>query len=396
MYPLKRICHEERAGRASPHAPALAGDAVESGGDRGADAGTQRSMSRTSETDTDTRTGRSTHGAGTHAGPAAWTAPEPPRQPRVLAAVLNYNGRAHLETLLPTLVAQDYPGLTSMVVDNASTDDSVAWTESAFPQVRVLRSPENRGYAVLNLAFDEAARLGAEYVLLLTNDLRLDPRCVSHAVQAAEADPRIGLVGFEMLGASRWVDPAALDEASARWSGLEVRDRAGEWIEGAAMLVRLRVVELVGAIDPAYFAYADEDDFQHRVRAAGFRLVGVNTPVWHNAGRNVLAAATRWGAYLQMRNLIRHRAKNYGLWMGLKTAAWVAVNACKPRDTADRQMPFEVRLRPYRPAANAPIVAQAIGWNLLHLPQTLAARHGTLRRIRAARAEVAALSRRAG
>lgn len=330
-----------------------------------------------------------THGAE-HAGPP------PARQPRVIAAVLNYNGRAHLETLLPTLVAQDYPALTVMVVDNASTDDSVAWTESAYPGVQVVRSPENRGYAVLNLAFDEAARTGAEYVLLLTNDLKLDPRCVSHAVQAAEADPRVGIVGFHMLGALEWVDPSALDEASAAYGGLEVRERTGEWIEGAAMLVRRRVVDLVGGIDPTYFAYADEDDFQHRVREGGFRMVGINTPLWHNAGRNVLASATRWGAYLQMRNLIRHRAKNHGLWMGFKTAAWVAVNACKPRDTADRRMPFEVRLRPYRPAANAPIVAQAIGWNLLHLPQTLAARRGALRRIRAARAELAALARRAG
>lgn len=306
--------------------------------------------------------------------------------PRVLAAVLNYNGRDHLASLLPTLVAQDYPALTTMVVDNASTDASAAWTEEAFPQVRVLRSPRNLGYSVLNAAFDEAAAAGAEYVLLLTNDLRLDPRCVTHAVQAAEADPRIGIVGFRMLGAQRWVEPSLLDEASAAWRELAVED--GDWIEGAAMLVRRRAVDLLGPIDPAYFAYADEDDFQHRLLAAGFRLVRINTPVWHNSGRNVLGAASRRGAYLQMRNLIRHRSKNFGWWMGLKTAAWVAVNALKPRDTSDRESQFEVRLRPYGPAANAPIVAQAIGWNLLRLPQTWAARREALRRIRTARAHL--------
>lgn len=307
-------------------------------------------------------------------------------RPRVLAAVLNYNGRDHLATLLPTLAAQDYPALDVMVVDNASTDDSVAWTEAAFPQMRVLRSPRNLGYSVLNAAFDEAAATGAAYVLLLTNDLKLDPRCVSHAVQAAEADPSIGVVGFTMLGALRWVEPSLLDEASAAWRELAVED--GDWIEGAAMLVRRGAVDLLGPIDPAYFAYADEDDFQHRLFAAGFRLVRVNTPVWHNAGRNVLAAASRRGAYLQMRNLIRHRSKNFGWWMGLKTAAWVAVNALKPRDTSDRASQFEVRLRPYGPAANAPIVAQAIGWNLLRLPQTWAARRDALRRIRRARAHL--------
>ncbi len=306
--------------------------------------------------------------------------------PRVLAAVLNYNGREHLESLLPTLVTQDYPALSVMVVDNASTDDSAAWTEAAFPQVRVLRSPRNLGYSVLNTAFDEAAATGAEYVLLLTNDLMLDPRCVSHAVQAAEADPRIGVVGFNMLGALRWVDPALLDEASAAWRELTVED--GDWIEGAAMLVRRRAVDLLGPIDPAYFAYADEDDFQHRLSAAGFRLVRINTPVWHNSGRNVLGGASRHGAYLQMRNLIRHRSKNFGWWLGIKTAAWVAVNALKPRDTTDRASPFEVRLRPYGPVANVPIVAQAIGWNLLRLPQTWAARRDALRRIRDARAHL--------
>jgi GT2 family glycosyltransferase len=306
--------------------------------------------------------------------------------PGVVAAVLNYNGRAHLEAILPTLLGQDYPALEVVVVDNASTDDSVEWSRGAFPQVRILPQARNRGYSVLNAAFDEAAGSGAEFVLLLTNDLMLDARCVSHAVEAALRDPRIGIVGFTMLGALRWVEPSALAEASARWEGLEVEESG--WIEGAAMLVRREIVELLGGIDPVYFAYADEDDFQHRVRAAGYRLVRINTPVWHNAGRNVLAGASAFGAYLQMRNLIRHHAKNQGLWRGVKTAAWVAVNACRPRDTSDREMPFEVRLRPFGPLTNSVIVARALAWNLLHLPQTMGARWRTQRRIRRARARL--------
>ena len=303
--------------------------------------------------------------------------------PRVLAAVLNFNGRGHLETLLPTLRAQDYPRLSLLVVDNASTDDSVAWLRARHPEVAVLARARNGGYAALNDAMDEARRQDAAFVFLMTNDLRLDPRCVAHAVQAMAGDARLGILGFEMLGAQRWAPPSALDEASAAWDGLRVEDR--EWVEGAAMFCRREMLDLLGGLDPVYFVYAEEDDLQHRARAAGYRVAGINTPVWHNAGRNVLAAAPAGSAYLQMRNLIRHRAKNHGIWMGLKTAAWVAVTACSPRGTVDRSVPFEARLRPFGPARNAPLVARAIGWNLLHLPQTLAARRRDGRRAAQAR-----------
>lgn len=308
---------------------------------------------------------------------------DPRRFPRVLAAVLNYNGRNHLESLLPTLVRQDYPNLEITVVDNASSDDSVPWLQRNFPSVGVIQLEENVGYSALNLALKHARQGGAEYVLLLTNDLRLDSRCVSHAVEAATADHSIGIIGFEMLGALRWVDPGALDEASANLKDTELQER--EWIEGAAMFCRQSMLDLLGGIDAKYFVYADEDDLQYRARAAGFRLVGLNTPVWHNAGRNVLATATRTSAYLQMRNLIRFRLKSYGYWMGLKTAAWVGMNACKPGRAPDRTMPFEVRLRPFGPLENLPIVLQAVSWNLLNLPETWAARRRDQRRINAAR-----------
>jgi GT2 family glycosyltransferase len=307
--------------------------------------------------------------------------------PPVLAGVLNFNGRAHLQGLLPTLAAQDYPRLAILVVDNASTDDSLPWLAEHFPRAAVRARTRNAGYAALNDAVDEARARGAEFVFLMTNDLRLDPRCVSHAVRAMRDDPRLGILGFHMLGALRWEPPEALDAASAAWREPRVEDR--DWVEGAAMFCRREMLDLLGGIDPVYFVYGEEDDLQHRARAAGYRVAAVNTPVWHNAGRNVLADAPAGSAYLQMRNLIRHRAKNHGIWMGFKTAAWVAVNACRPRDTADRAVPFQARLRPFGPARNAPLVARAIGWNLLHLPQTLAARRRDLGRAARARGRMA-------
>jgi hypothetical protein len=133
---------------------------------------------------------------------------------------------------------------------------------------------------------------------------------------------------------------SALDAVSARRDGL--------WVEGAAMFRRRETLYLMGGIDPVYFVYGERDP-QHRARWTGERVAGIDTPVWHDAGRNVLAVPAG-SAYLQMRNLIRYRAKNHGIWMGFKTAARVAVNACSPRGTVDGTMPFGARLRPSGPA----------------------------------------------
>ena len=298
-------------------------------------------------------------------------------------AILNYNGRTHLAYSVPSVLAQDYPSAAVVVVDNASTDGSVEWVRRTFPNVGVLSLPANVGYSALNVAVDGDER--AEFVLLMTNDIVLEPRALSHAVEVASAHSDVGIIGFEMLGAQRWVDPSALAEASARMDRPALRD--AEWIEGAAMLVRRRLLGDLGGIDAAYFAYCDEDDLQWRVRWAGYRCVKITTPVWHNAGRNALATVPRHSAYLQMRNYIRYRTKNWGAWEGIKAAAWIAYRACCPGIPVDRTSPYESRHRPFSPLRNAAIVAQAWAWNVLHARETLRARRETRARIRRVREE---------
>jgi GT2 family glycosyltransferase len=106
--------------------------------------------------------------------------------PRVAVLVVNRNGRSHLETCLPSLAALDYPAgqLEVVLVDNASTDDSIGWTRAAHPGVRVIRYDRNLGFAQ---AYNEAiARTDAEFVALLNNDTRVDPAWLAALVSAAD------------------------------------------------------------------------------------------------------------------------------------------------------------------------------------------------------------------
>lgn len=303
--------------------------------------------------------------------------------PRVVVAILNYNGRGHLEYSLPTVTGQAYPAFDVVVVDNASTDGSADWVRAHHPRVSVLTLERNVGYSALNAALELARSTAAELLVFMTNDVMLDARCLAHAVTVAARHPDVGIIGFDMLGAQSWVDPSALSEASARVSAPEVRD--AEWVEGAAMVFRRELVDALGGIDAAYFAYCDEDDLQWRVRFAGYRCVKITTPVWHNAGKNALADVPRRSAYLQMRNYVRYRTKNWGVWEGLKAAAWVAKRACSPGPPGDRRVPYEARYRPYAPWRNAPIVLEACAWNLVHVLDTLSARRTMLARVERAR-----------
>ncbi|MEZ5333538.1 MAG: glycosyltransferase [Thermoanaerobaculia bacterium] len=116
--------------------------------------------------------------------------------PRVAAVVLNYNGREVTLQTLASLFRLDYPALELVVVDNGSSDGSREAIAAAHPGLAQLRVEENRGIANgLDRGVVWALERGADYVLVLNNDIEVDPAMVDEMVRAAEADPTIGIVG---------------------------------------------------------------------------------------------------------------------------------------------------------------------------------------------------------
>jgi GT2 family glycosyltransferase len=109
-------------------------------------------------------------------------------RPDVSVIVVNHNGRKHLEHLLPTLEAQTLPAsaFEIILVDNGSTDDSLAWTARRHPRVRFVSLKENHGFAGANGEGIKAA-LG-EYVALVNNDCRVDPGWMEAFMARADAD----------------------------------------------------------------------------------------------------------------------------------------------------------------------------------------------------------------
>ena len=116
---------------------------------------------------------------------------------RVSVVIVNYNGRPHLPGLLASLRRQTYDDLEIILVDNGSSDGSVEYICSHFPEVKTVSLPENVG-------FSEANNVGAEvatgaYLCLVNNDMCADRNLLQELFKAIEESPTIGAVGPKIL-----------------------------------------------------------------------------------------------------------------------------------------------------------------------------------------------------
>lgn len=303
--------------------------------------------------------------------------------PLVCVIVLNYNGRRHLEYCLPSLLATDYPAARFLLVDNASQDGSADWVREHFPQVEVIESAVNRGWAGgNNLGTARARALGAQYAALVNNDVRVHPAWLKAAVQAAEANRRIGIVGFEIYEARGSGDTTAFEEAVRRWR--EPRWEPAQVVDGMAMLVRLSLFDALGPIDEGFFAYAEDNDLVIRARRAGYAVVRVNVPVWHYGG-GTFGERLLWASRLQIRNNLRLAIKHDSPAGVLYQIARHFAKGCLPFLRVDPHDFAARRLRPSHPIVNFGIWLYAVGWNIWHLPATLRQRRLDYQRITAAR-----------
>ncbi|HWI06466.1 MAG TPA: glycosyltransferase family 2 protein [Solirubrobacteraceae bacterium] len=244
-------------------------------------------------------------------------------EPRLTVAILSYDGRELLEIALPSLAAQRFRDFRTVVVDNGSSDDTVAWLREHWPDVEIVALPENVGVtAALNVCVD-AAR-GTELVALLNNDLELDPDCLGELVAALERHPAAGSAAAKLLD---FHDRGVIDGAGDIfiWHGLPARRGHGERDRGqydapqavfgacgAVAVYRRDALSCVGRFDESFFAFYEDSDWSFRAQLLGWECRYVPSAVaYHMGSATVGSAATDFTRYHLWRNGIWLVAKNY-------------------------------------------------------------------------------------
>lgn len=285
--------------------------------------------------------------------------------PLVYIIVLNWNGWRDTIECLESLQRLTYPNYQVVVVDNGSTDDSVqqikAWAdgklqvESKFfsydptqkpvyyieydrgiaeaggvperemvfegvnPKQRlvIVRAGENLGFAGgNNVGIRYALACGAEYVLLLNNDVVVEPMALTYMVEMGENDKEVGVVGPKVYFYSNpkriWSAGIVVEwgkgvytigygeEDSPSYGASGERDA----LSGCCLLVRKKVLEIIGLFDPDLFLFHEETDFCLRARAGGFKSIIVpKSVVYHKGGASISKTSSLLTYYLT-RNLL--------------------------------------------------------------------------------------------
>jgi len=209
-----------------------------------------------------------------------------------------------LDSLTQTLKKMD---TEIFVVDNGSTDGSVAAIREKFPRVRLVENRVNLGFARAN---NRAISLSSgEYLLLLNPDTKVKDEAISQMLSFMNAHAKAGLVGGQLFNADgskqnsianfpslatelfnksllRWLFPEKFPGKERDYPGpVEV-----DSVIGACMLVRRETVDQVGLLDEGYFLFLEETDWCYRIKKAGWKIYHIpQAEIFHFQGKSAEA-----------------------------------------------------------------------------------------------------------
>lgn len=212
---------------------------------------------------------------------------------QVTIIILNWNGRRYLAPCLDAVLAQTFRDFEIILVDNGSTDGSVDFVRTHYPQVRLVTNAHNRGFAAGNNQAIRASQ--SEFVATLNNDAEAEPEWLEKLVQAMESDERVGACASKMLFAHRRdvINSAGIviDRAGIAWDRLGGQADAAsagvpEPVFGAcagAALYRRSMLDQAGLFDEDFFAYLEDVDLAWRAQLAGWQTLYVpDARVYHH------------------------------------------------------------------------------------------------------------------
>ena len=239
------------------------------------------------------------------------------KQSTVAVIVLTMNSARHVDECLGSLLRSTYPNLAIWVVDNGSTDQTLERVRPFQPGIRLLPLGKNVGFAAGNNRGMEAAlAAGADFVLLLNDDTRIDPDCIDAMLVVFASDPaRIGMISPVIAAydqPARTYVGGKIDPAT--WGASETECAADalppcvdvQYASGCALMVPAAVVRQIGMLDDRLFMYYEDVDWCLRCQQAGKRVVvATRGRVLHKGSGGNSASKSSNAYYYYQRNWVR-------------------------------------------------------------------------------------------
>ncbi len=252
----------------------------------------------------------------------------------VSIVILNYNGKEYLESFLPSVeYSSNYP-FKIVVIDNASTDDSVDFLMDYYPEIKIIPLAQNHGFAE---GYNRGMKyIDTPYAAILNSDVKVSKNWLDPLVEALSTHPETGIVQPKILSLE---NPEKFEYAGACGGFL---DRLGypfcrgrifetvetddgqydhpircDWASGAAMVIKAELFSHLGGFDKDYFAHFEEIDFCWRVRRAGYEIKTIPASVVYHLGGGTLDYQSPQKVFLNFRNNLSTLIKNHPLGKSL-------------------------------------------------------------------------------
>jgi GT2 family glycosyltransferase len=254
------------------------------------------------------------------------------QQPMVSIVSVNYDQPEVTCEMLASLRKVTYPNFEILVVDNGSPKTSPDIIKQKYPEVQLIISERNLGFAGgNNIALKQAK---GDYILLLNNDTEVQPDFLDSLVELMESDKKIGIASSKILyfyedntiqyaGASpinpitsrgrhygyKEIDTGQLDEVTET-----------SYPHGACMMIRKSVLEELGLLYEGYFLYYEELDFAERVKRAGYKIYfQPNSSIFHKESISTGKNSPLKTYYMNRNRLlfVRRNSRGIALFLGV-------------------------------------------------------------------------------
>ena len=247
--------------------------------------------------------------------------------PLVAIVILNWNGKNLLEKFLPFIFSTTYKNYFVVIADNGSTDDSIQFLHKYYPQIQILKSEVNKGFAK---GYNDALKsVTADYYILLNSDVEVEPGWVEPVIELMQSDKLIAACQpkllsyndkklFEYAGAcGGWLDSFGYPFARGRIFDYYETDTGQYdlpqqifWASGACLFIRAKDFHSAGGFDEYFFAHQEEIDLCWRLQLAGHKIFVQPKSVVYHVGGGTLPMGDKRKVYLNFRNNLIMLTKN--------------------------------------------------------------------------------------
>ncbi len=245
---------------------------------------------------------------------------------KIAIVILNWNGKKLLQQFLPSVITHS-PNAEIYIADNASTDDSITFLKTNYPQIHVIQNPKNYGFAK---GYNEALKhIEADIFCLLNSDVEVTKNWLSPIIDAFTAQKEVVIIQpkiksyhqkthFEYAGAAGgFIDKYGYPFCSGRiFNTLEEDNKQYDdtkeifWASGACFFIRSDVFWQLNGFDEDYFAHQEEIDLCWNAQNNDFKILYVGKSTIYHVGGATLKANNPKKTYLNFRNSLFTLTKN--------------------------------------------------------------------------------------